>query len=362
MNGLPASGGLSRGKRIALGIGFGAAALILIKPLSSLVWQIVFALLLAGAALPLCKWMEKRLGRKPSALFSIVILVLGTLSAIGLLVPVIIAQIYQVIAEAPKLLNQLSALWTDLSRQEWAAFWGLGRNLPQQWIAQAGQWIGESLPKLIRGVIGWADATSRAFLSPALAYYFLRDRETFSYQASLLIPSRYRKRFLAAWQEMRLEAVGYARGQLLVAAAVGALTSAGLLIVGVPVWLILGLLMGACEWIPYMGPLIGGVPILLFSLPLGLKTTLWAMGVTVAVQQIEGYFLSPRLMAGSMELHPVAVLLLLSAGGLIGGLWGMIAALPVFVCFRAAFRVFSAARDPQPPIFSTQTLNPRDKS
>ena len=351
MNTLPAPGGLSRGKRIVLAAACGIGLLMLAKPLSSLLWQIVFALLLSGAALPLCRWMEKRLGRKPSALCSIVILLVGTLSVIGLLVPVIIAQIYQVIAEAPKLLSQL---WTNLSRQEWAAVLGLGRNLPQQWIERAGQWIGDSLPRLIRGVMGWADAVSRAFLSPALAYYFLRDRETFSYQASLLIPSRYRKRFLAAWQEMRLEAVGYARGQLLVAAAVGALTAAGLMMVGIPVWLILGLLMGACEWIPYMGPLIGGVPILLFSLPLGLKTTLWAMGVTIAVQQIEGYFLSPRLMACSMALHPVAVLLLLSAGGLIAGLWGMIAALPVFVCVRAAIRVFSATRESKPTISPVQ--------
>ena len=350
MNGLPASGGLTRKKRIALAAACGAAALMLAKPLSSLIWQITFALLLAGAALPMCRRMEKRLGRNISALLSIGILVAGTLSAIGLLAPVIIAQIYQVIAEAPKLLSQVSALWTELSRQEWAALLGLGGDLPQRWIVRAGQWIGDSLPKLIGGVVGWADAASRAFLSPALAYYFLRDRETFSYQASLLIPGRYRKRFLAAWQEMRLEAVGYFRGQLFVAAAVAALTAAGLLIVGIPVWLILGLLMGMCEWIPYMGPLIGGVPILLFSLPMGLRTTLWAMGVTIAVQQIEGCFLSPRLMACAMELHPVSVLLLLSAGGLIGGLWGMITALPIFVCLRAAVRVFSASRQIQPKI------------
>ena len=67
-------------------------------------------------------------------------------------------------------------------------------------------------------------------------------------------------------------------------------------------------------------------------------------------------------MACSMELHPVCVLLLLSAGGLIGGLWGMIAALPVFVCLRAAYRVFSAARDHEPPIFSSQTPIQPDKS
>ena len=140
-------------------------------------------------------------------------------------------------------------------------------------------------------------------------------------------------------QEMRREAGGYIRGQLLVALAVGLLTALGLLIVGIPAWLVLGLLMGACEFIPYIGPLIGGVPIALFSLPMGFHALLWGLGVTVLVQQIEGYFLSPRLMGEATGLHPVSVLLLLSAGGLLFGLGGMMAAVPAYVCLRGAVRV-----------------------
>ncbi len=348
MTGLAAS---RRGK-IALIIACVTAALLLVKPLSGLIWQIAFALFLTAAALPLCRRTERRLGRAPAALLSVSVLVAGTLAAIGLLVPVIIGQISQLIAEAPGLLGRASALWAELSRQEWAAMLGLGSGLPEKWISRAGDWLGESLPGLIAGMIGGVDAVSRAFLSPVLAYYFLRDREIFSYQASLLIPCRYRRRFLAAWQEMRREAGGYVRGQLLVAAAVAGLTAAGLLMVGIPGWLILGLLMGFCEWIPYVGTLIGGIPILLFSLPSGLRPTLWAVGVTLAVQQIEGYCLSPRLMAGAMGLHPVYVLVFLSAGGLLGGLPGMVAALPIFVCIRGASRVLSATRETKPPFSS----------
>ena len=131
---------------------------------------------------------------------------------------------------------------------------------------------------------------------------------------------------------------------MLVSLAVAALTALGLLLTGVPAWLALGVLMGLCEWIPYVGPLIGGVPILLFSLPMGLSTALWAVGITAAVQQIEGYCLSPRLMAGATGLHPAAVLLLLSFGGALGGLPGMMAAIPAFVCLRGAARVLYHTR------------------
>ena len=71
----------------------------------------------------------------------------------------------------------------------------------------------------------------------------------------------------------------------------------------------------------------------------GFHSLLWGLGVTVLVQQIEGYFLSPRLMGEATGLHPVSVLLLLSAGGLLFGLGGMVAAVPAYVCLRGAARV-----------------------
>ena len=97
--------------------------------------------------------------------------------------------------------------------------------------------------------------------------------------------------------------------------------------------------MGLCEFIPYVGPFLGGIPIAVFSLPLGISTMLWALGVTVAIQQIEGFFLSPFFMSGVTGLHPVSVVLLLSAGGLLAGLPGMMAALPAFLCLRGGCRV-----------------------
>ena len=339
-----ASPGFSRGWLWAIGIGAALLAALVWQPLSRLFWQIVFALLMAAAAMPLSRWMEKKLARPLASALAVLTLLAALLGAIGLLVPHIISQVTLVIAQAPRLFNQLQSFWEQFTRQEWMETLGLEIDAPRKWMAQAAAWVGESLPGFIAGIGAAADAVSRAFLSPLLAYYFLRDRETFSYRLSLWIPARHRKRLLAAWQEMRREAGGYIRGQMLVALAVAVLTAAGLLMVGVPAWLVLGLLMGACELIPYVGPLIGGIPIALFSLPMGLGTMLWALGVTVAVQQIEGYILSPRLMAGATGLHPVYVVMLLSAGGLLWGLPGMMIALPAFVCVRGAARVLYDTR------------------
>ncbi len=339
MTSLPASRGLSRQARWAVGISAGILAALAGSALRKLMGQLLLALLLFTAALPLCRRMETRLSRPWSAGIAVSVLVLGLLGLIGLVAPMVISQISLIIAEAPHLLSTVQELWNRLASREWARLLGLGAEAPALWIEKLTGWLRESLPGLIAGIGNGIDALSRAFLAPGLAYYFLRDREMFGYRMSLCIPLKHRRRMLHALLEMRREAGGYIRGQLLVALAVGILTALGLLAVGIPAWLVLGLLMGACEFIPYIGPLIGGVPIALFSLPMGFHSLLWGLGVTVLVQQIEGYFLSPRLMGEATGLHPVSVLLLLSAGGLLFGLGGMVAAVPAYVCLRGAARV-----------------------
>lgn len=130
-------------------------------------------------------------------------------------------------------------------------------------------------------------------------------------------------------REMRRETAGYLRGQLMVSAVVGGLTALGLMFCGVPAWLLLGVIMGVLELIPYVGPFLGGVLVALFSLPGGLARTLWALGVVIVVQQLEGGMLSPQLMSDATRLHPVAVVLCVMLGGTAGGIGGILLSVPL---------------------------------
>ena len=341
----PASRGISLIGRILLAAAAVLLGLALWPTLSILLGQIFLGIFLASVGLPLARRLEKRLSASFSAFLAIGVLGLGVIGLIALLFPHIIAQISLIIAQAPALLSRLQALWSDLTAREWIRNLGLDTSAPQEWLKALGIWLGEKLPLLLSSIGAGAEALSKAFLSPLLGFYFLRDREIFSYHLCLWIPAKYRKRALCALKEMRREASSYIRGQLLISLCVGGLTALGLLLAGIPAWLVLGLLMGICELIPYIGPLIGAIPIAIFSLPLGLASLLWAMGIVIAVQQIEGWFLSPRLMAGATGLHPVSVVLLLSAGGLLWGLAGMVVVLPLFLCLRGAGRILYETRE-----------------
>ncbi len=316
-------------------------------PVRGVLGQAALALFLTAACLPLHKKLTARIPEKAAALISVISVLCVLIGVLVLVLPQVIQRIYTLIAQLPDLIASVQDIWKRISQTEWFQAMNLDSSLPNSWLAGLGDFAAKEAPRLLARLAGGVEIISRAFLAPVLSYYFLRDRAYFCYQLSLCIPVRYRKTCLKILREMRREIGCYLRGQVMVSITVAVLTTLGLFVLGIPSFIALGLLMGICEMIPYIGPLIGGIPVVLFSLPLGLNKTLWAVAMVVLIQQAEGYFLSPRLMAGAVSLHPVYILLLLTAGGLTGGLIGMMAAIPLFVCARGAMRIIYVEKQPE---------------
>lgn len=335
---------LPRRVRLILFAAAGALMLFLFRQaLSQLLWQVALAAVLAYAARPLCARFEKHLSPTLAALGALLLFMAVLGGFLWLLIPQLARQCMLAVESVPALIDILQQLLEKLSRSPLAQRFSLSVTPSQQVIEKAGTAALSTIPRVLQRMAAAGSKVMRAFLSPVLAFYFLRDRELFCFHLSLLIPLRQRKKVLTALREMRREIAGYLRGQLLVSSSVGILTTLCLLIVGVPAWLLLGIIMGVCDLIPYVGPYLGGVPIVLFSLPQGFYTVLWAVISVVAVQQAESLFLSPQLMSGVTGLHPAYVLLLLSAGGLLGGIAGMLLSLPLYVCLRGAVRALQCA-------------------
>lgn len=338
---MPVTRGIQKPARLLIYAGCILACILLWQKLSRLLFQVLLAVLLSVLCAPLAAYYEKKLPRAASCLLAVCTLLVGAVLVIALLIPPLISQFRLLIDQLPRLLQsgeQLLHKWEE-SRLFSAVGAYLSPDMPGKVLSSAGKWLTEQSPRVLSSLLHMVESISQAFISPVLCYYFLRDRETFCYQLSLWIPLRHRKRVLIAMGEVRREAGGYIRGQVLVALCVGALTALGLMLIGVPAYLVLGLVMGICEVIPYVGPLLGGIPIVLFSWPQGMTAVLWALGITIAVQQLESMVIAPRLMAGATGLHPAYVILLLTAGGMLMGLSGMLIALPLFVCLRGFLRV-----------------------
>lgn len=325
-------------RRLLLFLGAGTAAVFLLRrALLALGMQLAAAAVLMLLALPLCRMLEKRLPPSAAALTSLLLLGAGAAALLMTLLPPLFRQLTQLAEDLPGLLAWLKGLWQHLS--DWLKGRGMDMTpIREELFAQVSRRMGDAVTGLANMLRKAFSSAGRMMLAPLLSFYLLRDRKRIAAGLTLLLPVAFRTRGVRAAREMRRETAAFFRGQLLLSLAVGVLTALGLLLTGTPGWLLLGLLMGVMELIPYIGPFIAGIPAVLLALQNGWIRALWTLAVLFAVQQIEGTILSPRLLAGATQLHPMAVLLLVSAGGILAGPLGMVAVIPAVVSVRGALR------------------------
>lgn len=326
----------------------------------ALLWQAVlqlfFGMLAAMAALPVMRLLERRLPPGLAASLSMLALGAGLLGALLLLVPFLLDQFRQLMGMLPLFYAQLSH-WMQQG-EAWMAEngIGLGEDFKASLLARGQTLLTDVLPATMARAGNLLDGLSKLLLAPAFAFYFLRDRKSIGSWLLMTLPVSARETAVRLLREIRRELAGFLRGQLMISAVVGGLTGLGLLLVGLPNWLLLGMVMGVLELIPYVGPFLGGVLVVLFALQGGLPRTLWAMGVVIVVQQLEGGMLSPKLMSDATRLHPVLVLLAVMVGGMAGGVMGILTALPAVLCGRAALRVLSL-RAPSPQVRGSEIFS-----
>jgi len=166
-------------------------------------------------------------------------------------------------------------------------------------------------------------------LAPFLAYYFLRDSEEIGRWAARILPSGIRENFIGLWMEMEKILVSFLYGDVLVSLLVGLLTGVGLFLIGSQYAVILGIIVGLTDLIPYFGPVLGAIPLLAFTLLEGKRKAMLALVILLAVQQLECIWLGPKILGDRVGLHPLVVIFLLLAGGEVAGLWGLLLAVPI---------------------------------
>lgn len=130
----------------------------------------------------------------------------------------------------------------------------------------------------------------------------------------------------------------FIRGQLLEAFFVGALSSIALSIVGIDYAIVIGLIAGICNMIPYVGPLVGTILAAVMGLLSGRPIkVIYAVIAMLVVQQIDNNLLAPKIVGNSVGLHAVFTMMAIIIGGNIGGLLGMLISVPIAASIRVLF-------------------------
>jgi len=267
------------------------------------------------------------------------LLFIGLVVLFGFLViPVIGDQLAEFADRIPQLVDDIGVFLVDLGErlglsvgagsavdtlQEWVADF-FDQERVQQMLGQVGTFARTGLDVLIILALG-----------PVLAFYLLVDLPGFKERSRLLIPDHARLEVVHVVSQVARVVGGFVRGQLLVALIVGVLSSVGLALLGVPFWLLIGLIAGLLNVIPFIGPFAGGFLAAVVSLVFrDASTALWSVVMFTAVQQFDNHVISPNILKSRVQLNPVFILLALLLGGSIGGFFGLLVAVPVAASLR----------------------------
>lgn len=167
-------------------------------------------------------------------------------------------------------------------------------------------------------------------LLPFIAYYVLLDFKTLHEAPLTLFPVTKRKKVELLFREMNLYVSSFVRGQFIVCTILFLLYAIGLGVIGVELWLLLALISGFGNLIPYVGFLTGIILSTLMALVTFGDAThvFFVWGLYAGVQVLEGTFITPRVLGDSVGLSPLAIILALVIGGQLFGLLGIFLAVP----------------------------------
>lgn len=176
-------------------------------------------------------------------------------------------------------------------------------------------------------------------LVPVLAIFFLKDGGTFSHVALETVQSRPQREFLqAVLEDLNHMLAHFIRAQLTLAAFSLVVYTGFLAAVRAPFWLVLGTAGGVMEFIPVVGPLVAALLMLSVAVLMNYQRWVMLLIFLVAWRLVQDYVISPRVMGTSMELHPLAAIFGVMAGGEIAGVLGVYLSIPVMASLRIVWR------------------------
>jgi putative heme transporter len=303
---------------------FSAAVLLLVLWLFGRTLALfVLGMAIAAALAPMISKLERRIPRFLAILLVYLIIFLVFLLMVWLIIPAFVEQASELIALAPEIISRLQNLYDN---------WGSDIPIVETFFNQVMQ-FGTTL---LAVPLGLASALVQIFLVFFISLYALVEAPKARRFIGSLFPAGRREKVLHVLEEMANAMGGFVRGTVIVAILVGLLTFIGLSIIGVRFSLVLGLVAGIFELLPYIGPILASIPMLLVALLESPTQALIVLVFFIVLQQLESNVFVPNIMHSQTEISPLLAMLAIVAGGTLGGLLGALVAIPL----AAALQVF----------------------
>ncbi|OGM00192.1 hypothetical protein A2501_01455 [Candidatus Uhrbacteria bacterium RIFOXYC12_FULL_57_11] len=282
--------------------------------------MLLSAMLLAALITPFADWFEKR--HVPRALSVIIVyLLLGmALSVVGvLLVPVVVEQFTQLFG-ATSLGIALQELFANTQ-----AMFDVMREMSLSFLR------GEtsSVSTVFTQVRGFVEGIAALFIVLVLAFYMVVEEDTARKVFKNFAPLEYQPYLAQLLAKMQSKIGAWLRGQIVLGLIVGMAVYAGLLILGVKYALLLAVIAGLLEIVPYIGPTLALIPAAIVGFAGSPVVGFAVIGLYLVIQQLENNILVPKVMQKATGLNPIVSIVALLVGVKVGGLVGAVLSIPI---------------------------------
>lgn len=293
---------------------------------------LVVALFPAGVLMPIVDWLDTHGWRRGAAAFVttavFLLVILAILALLG----------WQISQQLSGLADQVTTAYGDLRTRLGSPGWLPTKLDPSTLLGAAGGGNGEGGGGGQNGGLGSVvlfgrsvlEMSAQFFLGIVAVFFYLRDRRPIAHFLVGLFPDRHRQDAREIGQRSWRTVSDYIRGQTIVAITDGVLFAVGLLILGVPLAWVLGAIVAIGAYVPVVGSIVAGaigVGVALVSK--GLVTGLLTLALIVGVQQLEGNVLAPYVLGRELEVHPLVVLVSVTAGAALLGPFGALIGVPL---------------------------------
>ena len=338
--------------------------LALVWVLRDLVLLVGYSVLLAYALLPVVAALERAFGRRVPRLSrsaAAAVVMLGLVAVVGwllaLAVPRLAAQAAHFASGAPDALARLV---------QGAGAYGAAHGL-SVWLDPVIEGVRANVSGLFEDlggtVAGWAGRGLSGLgqvlglaLVPLLAFYLLAESRAVQVSALRFVPEGAHAETVRLGGAVDRALRSYVRGQAIVCLVMGIAVGVALALLGSPVALLLGLLVGFAELVPFLGFLVAAVAIALAGLSVSPLQAVVGVAVYAAINWMIGTFVMPRVMGRYLKMHPFVVTVSVLAGTQIFGPAGALLALPGAAVLQALVGELA----PAAPQKAEQALIPPD--
>ncbi|MDP8209131.1 MAG: AI-2E family transporter [Candidatus Electryonea clarkiae] len=310
--------------------------------ISDLVVVLIISLVLAYVIRPFMTSME---GRGISRIYTILgsFIVLGGLIVLLLryFIPVLIEEVGSLrsnlgVLDVETVADKLS-YWAESKMPGASTMLGLDVESLNSVVANFQSKATGFLSTLGGLLAGAANAIALSIVIPFITFFILRDGDEWNKRWIESVPNRYFEMTMSLSYKVDQKLGNYIRSILLESLIIGIISWIAFEVMGLKFALVLGIVCGLLNMIPFFGPLLAWFPVLLVVLltyspiPAGL---LYAAIILVGVQMVDNILLKPILISRSVNVHPAAVLMAVLIGGRLAGALGMFVAVPVYAVIQ----------------------------